>query len=243
VRIREGQPLAADDELIVDPVYAQNKKVKVGDQIELFNRKFRLVGIYEPAIGSRMKIRLNVMQQLLGAQDRCSFIYVKCQTPAAQAEVARNIIDAYPGNKILFTRDIQSLYERGLPALNTFIKVVIGVSLVVSTLVIMLAMYTTITERTREIGILKSMGASKSFIISTIEKEALLISALGVLAGFLVAFTGKLLIMKYTSLLIEMEMRWLIYAALFGLLSGLLGALYPALRAANQDPIKALSYE
>jgi putative ABC transport system permease protein len=207
IHISEGREISADDEIIVDPVYAKNKRVKVGDQIDLFNRKFRIAGIYQPAIGSRIKLRLSVMQKLLGSVDRCSFIYVKCQNPQDQEQVAKNILAALPGNKILFTRDIQSLYEQGIPALNVFLKVVIGVALVISTLVIMLAMYTTIIERTREIGILKSLGAPKRFIVSAIEKEALLISALGVLLGFAVAFAGKVLIMSYTTLLIEIEPR------------------------------------
>jgi len=54
---------------------------------------------------------------------------------------------------------------------------------IVERVVIMLAMHTTITERTREIGILKAMGASRAYIIGEIEREALLISFLGLLVG------------------------------------------------------------
>lgn len=243
IHITQGQPLTKDDDVLVDPVYATDKKVKVGDHLDLFGRKFQIAGIYEPPVGSRIKIQLSVMQQLLGSNERCSFVYVKCQDNATTEKVADDILKALPGNKVLFTRDIQMLYEKGLPALNTFIKVIIGVAVVVSTLVIMLAMYTTIMERTREIGILKSMGASKAFIISEIEKEALLISVLGTILGYLVAVLGKFFITRYTPLIVELEPTWLIYSSLFGLFSGVLGALYPALKAANQDPIKALSYE
>ena len=63
----------------------------------------------------------------------------------------------------------------------------VGLAAVVSALVVMLAMYTTITERTREIGILKAMGASRGYIIGVIEKEAILISVLGLVFGFVVA--------------------------------------------------------
>lgn len=243
LQIKEGKALTEDDEVIIDPVYAENKKVKLGDTIDIFNRKFRIAGIYQPEIGSRLKVKLSVMQQLLGSAERCTLVYIKCNQPDAQQQMAKTILDAYPGNDIVFTRDLQSMYEKGIPAINVFIKVVVGVAIVISTLVIMLAMYTTITERTREIGILKSLGASNRFIITEIEKEALLISALGILLGFCASVIIKVLIMRYTSLLIELETRWLLYAAISGLISGLLGALYPALRAAKQDPIKALSYD
>lgn len=241
--ISQGKNLTNDEEVIIDPIYSRDKKVKVGDSIDLFGRKFHVSGIYEPEIGARIKIKLSMMQELLGSKDRCSFVYVKCQPTQTQEKVAETILTALPGNKVLFTREIQGLYEKGLPAINVFVKAVVIVSIIISILVIMLAMYTTITERTREIGVLKSLGASRKFIILEIEKEALLISVLGTLLGYIVAITGRWLIIKNTSLIIELEPKWLFYAALVGILSGVLGALYPALRVANQDPVKALSYE
>ncbi|MEW6735291.1 MAG: FtsX-like permease family protein [Acidobacteriota bacterium] len=243
IQIQTGQPLAADDEAIIDPIYAKNKKIKIGDEVEIFAHKFRIVGIYGPEMGARIKLRLSAMQKLLSAPERCSLIYVKCQSSDMQDQAATNILAALPGNQIIFVRDIPSLYERGFPALNTILKGVVVVAVIISTLIIMLAMYTTIMERTREIGILKSLGASKSFIVTAIEKEALLISVLGVLLGYLSTFAAKFFIIHYTSLLIEIEPHWLLYSAGLGLLSGSLGAIYPALRAARQDPIKALSYE
>jgi len=243
LKVTQGQPLVADDEVLVDPVYCRDKKVKLGDKIDLFGRSFRISGVYQPEIGARIKIKLSVMQELLGSKERCSLVYVKCLATNPEEKVAENILAALPGNKILFTREIQGLYEKSLPVIDIFVNAVVVVALIISILVIMLAMYTTITERTKEIGILKSLGASKFFIIAEIEKEALLISVLGVLLGYAVALTGRWLIIKNTSLIIDLEPKWLLYAAIVGLSSGLIGALYPALRVANQDPVKALSYE
>jgi putative ABC transport system permease protein len=115
--------------------------------------------------------------------------------------------------------------------------------MVVSSLVILLAMYTTITERTREIGILKSLGASKAYIIGVIEKEAVAISAIGVVAGIVVALIAAFGIERATTLRLEFHWTWILRAALIGLSAGVIGALYPALRAANQEAVKALSYE
>ena len=112
-----------------------------------------------------------------------------------------------------------------------------------SSLVILLGMYTTVTERTRQIGVLKSLGASRSWIAGEIQKEALTITLLGVLAGFIVSVAGKYAITRFTQLNVQLEAAWLLYALGLGLLSGLIGALYPALRAANQDAVKALAYE
>jgi putative ABC transport system permease protein len=183
------------------------------------------------------------MQQLLGSPERCSFIYVRCQDNSLPETTAQQILAAYPGNKLIFTRDIQAIYEKGIPSLNVFIKVITGVGMTISTLVIMLAMYTTITERTREIGILKSLGASKRFIIAAIEQEALVISVCGVILGLLVALLAKVLIMRFTTLLIDFQWQWVCYTAISGVTSGLLGAFYPAVKAARQDAVKSLSYE
>lgn len=243
IRIAEGTAFEHEQDVIVDRVYARNKKVTVGSSVELFGKQFRIAGIYEPETGSRIKMRLDVMQRLLGSADRCTYFFVKCRDSALQDEVARRINSKLPGNQIIFVRDIPQLYERGSKALNVFLQVVIGVAVVVSTLVILLAMYTTIIERTREIGILKSLGASRRFIIRTIQQEAILISILGVLLGYGISAAGRFFVMRYTALLIEIEPMWMFYAAVVGIVSGFLGSLYPALKAASQDPIKAISYE
>ncbi|HUS11334.1 MAG TPA: FtsX-like permease family protein, partial [Pyrinomonadaceae bacterium] len=114
---------------------------------------------------------------------------------------------------------------------------------VVSALVVMLAMYTTITERTREIGILKALGASRRYIVFIIESEALLISAVGLVAGFICSFALGYAIHRFYGLFFEFSWSWGLTAAAIGILGGALGALYPAWRASNLDAVSALAYE
>ena len=130
-----------------------------------------------------------------------------------------------------------------MPALNVFIDVVVGVAASISMLVILLAMYTTVTERTRQIGVLKSLGMSNAGVAWVIEQEALVVSVLGVLLGVVLTLAARFLVMHMTTLTVDIEPRWLGVSLLIGLLGGTLGALYPALRAARQDPVEALSYE
>ena len=168
---------------------------------------------------------------------------VKCERPELADEVIEQLRRYYPGNHIIATSEIPALYSQGLAPVEIFLDVVIGLGLVISVLVILLAMYTTIIERTREIGILKSLGASKRFIVLTIEKEAALISAMGVVLGFISAMVGKLWLEANTRLMIDLEFKWLVIAALIGIFGGIVGAVYPALRAANLDPVEAISYD
>ena len=242
-QIVEGRPPVAENEAMVDRVFQSGRDIKIGDEIELFERSFRVTGIYEPESLGRVKVPLATMQSFLNRPGLCSMILVKIDDPSKQVEVANRIKERFPENDIRLTRDVPILYARGTPALQSFLKVVIVLSIVVSSLVILLAMYTTVTERTRQIGILKSLGASRAWIASEIEKESLLISLLGVLVGFALSVVGKYLIQRLTSIPVELEIVWLFYALALGILSGAAGALYPALRAANQDPVEALSYE
>jgi len=243
VRVVEGRPIQSGDEAIVDRVFQRGRNAKLGDEVRIFDRPFRIVGFYEPEALGRIKIPLATLQEYLNRDGLSSMILVKLDDPAKTEEVAVAIKEAFPKNDVRLTRDLPILYARGTPALQTFLKVVVALSVIVSSLVILLAMYTTVTERTRQIGVLKSLGAARGWIAGEILKEAVLISLLGVLAGFILSVAGKLLIMRLTTMNVELEPLWIFYALLIGLASGVLGALYPALRAANQDAVKALSYE
>jgi putative ABC transport system permease protein len=141
------------------------------------------------------------------------------------------------------TRDLVTNIEKSIPYLGVFLRALVGLSAIVSGLVVMLAMYTTITERTREIGMLKALGASRGYIVSIIEREAFVISLLGLVAGFAVSFIAGYLINRAYGLPFEYGWRWALVAAAIGVGGGVLGALYPAVRAANLDPVNALAHE
>ena len=243
ITIREGRKLTTGDEAIVDPEWKDRRHAQIGDSVQLFKRAFKIVGVYEPPGGGRIKIPLTTMQEQEGAEGRATAILVACSDPAKQDEVAARIQERFPESQLIFTRDLPELYATGVPALNVFIKVVVGVAAAISMLVILLAMYTTVTERTRQIGILKSLGMSKRSIAWVIEQEAIVVSVLGVAVGILLTLVARFAVMRVTSLTIEIEPRWLLIALAVGLLGGTIGALYPALRAARQDAVDALSYE
>ena len=245
----DGRTPGTEYEAIVDPYYAESSKdidgnpVGIGSRITVLGHEFTVVGIYEPSVLARVKIPLHTMQQLLGGAENCTFVMVKCERPELADEVLQQLKHYYPANHVILTNDIPALYSQGLAPVEIFLDVVIGLGLIISVLVILLAMYTTIIERTREIGILKSLGASKRFIVLTIEKEAALISGMGVVLGFAGALIGKLWLEANTRLMVDLEPKWLLIAALIGIVGGIIGAMYPAMRAANLDPVEAISYD
>lgn len=243
IKLREGSKPTGGDQAIVDPVWQQQRQATIGSKVQLFERPFTIVGIYEPPGGGRIKIPLATMQDQEGANGKVSAILVGCVDPARQEEVAARIRERFPDHQIIFTRDLPELYASGVPALNIFIRVVVGVATAISMLVILLAMYTTVTERTRQIGVLKALGMSKRGIAWVVEQEAILVSLLGVAVGIGLTLLARFFVMRVTTLVIEIEPRWIAISFAVGLVGGTIGALYPALRAARQDAVDALSYE
>ncbi|MBV8282261.1 MAG: ABC transporter permease, partial [Candidatus Eremiobacteraeota bacterium] len=131
-----------------------------------------------------------------------------------------------------------------LPGFNIALNVVIGIAVIVGFLVIFQSLYTAVMERTREIGILKSLGASKLYIVNVVLREALLIAVVGVVAG--VACTQILkfgMSVRFPTMAFQVTNDWRIRGAIIALMGAVLGALYPAWKAASKDPIDALAYE
>jgi putative ABC transport system permease protein len=125
-----------------------------------------------------------------------------------------------------------------------FIRVIIGLAVTIGFIVVMLSMYTAILERTREIGILKSLGASQLYIVSIVIRETFLLAALGIGVGILLSFGAKGLIERHFPILVvSLHREWWLWAGLIAVGGAMLGSLYPATRAARQDPIAALAYE
>lgn len=243
MQIVEGRPAVANDEIILDEQKMQDDNYKVGDTMELFSREYKIVGVFSPPSGARIKMSLAAMQDALESPNKCTFILVKLNDNADIDAAAARINEELPSNKINLTSDLIINAQDRIPALNTFLRVLVGLGAFVSTIFVLLSMYTTITERRKEIGILKSLGASKSFIIKVIEGEALMIGILGVLLGFAVSFLAAFVIQKQFDLQFEFSQGWIITAIIIAIGGSLFGALYPAWRASDIDPVLVLMNE
>jgi putative ABC transport system permease protein len=244
IRIVEGRALPeSGDAVIIDIRYAAIHNITPGDCINIFDREFKVAGIYAPETGARMMIPLATMQEETGAEGKSSMFMVKCRNADEQEAVARRITERFPDLRIIFTRDLPKLFATGYQGFNIFLDVVAGLATVISLLVISLTMYTSVMERTRQIGILKSLGASKRFIAGVFIKESLTISAIGVASGLIISLIVRATLLKTTGTKIEIEGGYVFFAIVGGLLSGLVGSIYPAIRAASQDAIEALNHE
>ncbi len=241
----DGGPLKDRYDAIVDEVYARYKKVSVGDTINLLNHDFRVVAIVESGKMSRIFIKLETMQELMGWHGRLSQLYLKLHNPAAATATIAKIKALLPSYPIYAMEDLLSQAAANLRSMSAqSINVIIGIAVTIGFLVVMLSMYTSVLERTREIGILKSMGASKTYITRIVMRETLAICIVGIVFGYLFAYSAKVAIEIFFPLIAVLILpSWMFWGAFIAIVSSLVGSLYPATKAAQQDPIEALAYD
>jgi putative ABC transport system permease protein len=245
IRYLSGGPMREPYDAIVDEIYARQQKLKAGDTLRLLNQDFKLVGIVESGKMSRIFIRKDTMQELMGWNGRLSQIFLKLDDPSKTAELVEKIHAMLPSYPVWAMEDFLAHVTADVQAMSSqFVNVIIGIAVIIGFIVVLLSMYTAILERTREIGILKSLGASGAYIVSIVMRETLVICAGGILLGFLLSFLGETAVeSRFPLVTIVLFPAWMLWGALIALIGSTLGAFYPATRAARQDPIEALSYE
>ena len=244
----EGGKFQGSDDVIVDDVFASaDKGHKVGDTIEVLHHPFHICGIVEHGKGGRKFIPILTMGELTSNPGRANAFYLKVDDTSNE-EAVRHEILATPGMQQYDVQTIQELMSTmtpdRLPGFNIALRIVIGIAIVIGFLVIFQSMYTAVMERTKEIGILKSLGASRGYIVSVVLRETGLLAIVGIAAGIGITLLLKgILIVKLPKQDFELTAHWVGMAALIAFTGAILGALYPAMKAARKDPIDALSYE
>lgn len=246
-RYLSGGPFEHPNDVIVDDYFASMNHKKVGDMIDVLNNSFRICGIVPHGKGGRKFLALTTMQELRGDIGRVSAFYVKIDDPSNLDGVEQTIKDT-PGMQQYAVRSmaeyLSMMTPDNLPGFNVAIEIVIGIAVIVGFLVIFQSMYTAVMERTREIGILKSLGASKLYIVNVVLRESLLLAIIGIAAGILISLITRRVIMDLRPVQrLYWSYVWVLRATVIAILGAMAGALYPAFKAAQRDPVDALAYE
>ena len=245
----EGGKFQGPYDAIVDDVFARSKKggYHVGDKIEIFNHDFRISGIVEAGKGGRKLLPLETMGDLTGTSGKASVFFIKCDDPANEQKVIDEIhnvsgLKDYP----VWTMHewLSMMTPEKLPGFNIALRVITGIAVIIGFLVIFQSMYTAVLERTREIGILKSLGSSKLTIVTVVVRETAVLAIAGVVLGIIGTYLVRILVLHlFPTTHFEISDQWLAQAAVIAFVGSLLGSLYPAWMAARKDPIDALAYE
>lgn len=243
-----GTPFQGPNDAIVDDIFAASGEGHhVGETIAIMNHPFRISGIVQNGHGGRKFIPITTMDDITNNPGRASSFYLKVDDEKNDNAVTDEILHT-PGMQQYTVQTIQEwmslMTPDKLPGFNIALRIVIGIAIVIGFLVIFQSMYTAVMERTREIGILKSLGASQLYIVSVVLRETGLLALAGIVLGVAITFLLRaVLAAKSPTTDFAVTSHWILSAVLIAFSGAMLGALYPAVKAARKDPIDALAYE
>ena len=241
----QGRDMDGPDDLLVDDWAARSKNIKVGETLRMLEHDFHVAGIVEHGKGARIFVPLATLQELSGARDKASIFFLKCPRTGHTAAVMDQMKAILQGYEIRPLKDFLSLMtSTSLPGLDAFVRSMIALAVAIGFLVIFLSMYSSVVERTRDIGVLKSLGASKGYIVQALLSEIGAICGAGILFGIGLSYLARAFFLSaFPTLSILITADWIMRAALIAVGGGMLGALYPAWLASRKDVVEALACE
>jgi putative ABC transport system permease protein len=245
IRFIRGGEFEGPDDVIIDVLYARQKKAKIGDTMRLLNHDFHLVGVIETGKMSRIFIPLSTMQKLMGWRGEVSQIYVRLKDPAQTDAMIARLKEKLPDYPIRSMEEFVTLFAAQAHGMaSSFIDAIMGIALVVGFLVVLLSMYTAVLDRTRDIGILKALGASSAYIVNIFLRETLWMTVAGIGLGALITWVAQVAVERMFPLVTILTLEdHVVWAVAIAVVASIAGALYPAVLAARKDPISALSYD
>lgn len=244
----KGRLLEREDEILVGSIAAEDLKLGVGDTLELFNRTFKVVGIYDTSVpwekvGAVMpnSVLAQVLQQ--GEAIYMGFVYLKPGTDGRRLKA--DVEARFPQLEVMKTEEFTLFYDQ-IEYIDWFVWIISLVSVAVGGLGVLNTMLMSISERTREIGTLRAVGWSRGRVLGLILREGTLISVLGGAIGLAMGVAGaEGLIRLAPRSFLDTQYSGVLFGEAFAvaLVLGFLGSLYPAWRAGRLQPIEALKYE
>lgn len=238
------------DEVIIGKSAAERSNKTIGDTLSISNQTMEIVGIYETGNfqdDGGIVMSLDKLQNLTNNTGEVSLILVKAANGTDSEELATRIQEQY-ADELTTSTSLSGMdrMNQGLDVINTAAWAISLVAILVGGIIVVITMLKAVSERTREIGVLRAIGWTKVRIMKMIIGESLLLSLIAIVVGLIVGI-GIVQILSsiqmIPGLMPSFSLALFLKAVGVALLLGIVGGIYPAYRASKLEPTEALRYE
>jgi putative ABC transport system permease protein len=231
-------------EMAIDTRLAAVLGAGVGDEFHSAGHTWKIVGVFEAGAVSRAVASMASLQNLFnGRLDRVTLLFVKLR-PGAAPGLAAQALRKATRQDVLPKGEYQAMLMQNMAVMYTYVDAVNTIALVIAFLFIMVTLYTMVLQRTREIAILKSLGAGPAYLLRQVLTESMLLTAAGAAAGIAMGFGAAWVIQRVRpDLTVTITPEWIGVALGAAAAGGLLAGLYPAWRACRVDVAESLTLE
>jgi putative ABC transport system permease protein len=239
---------------------ASNLKLDVGSKIEIEDTRLRVVGILKER---GMAVDINTDSGVFVSHEMYSKLYPDAEEDYRQVIVVVEdiaLVDTVKTEledtlnkrekkiEIFAANSINEQIESAFQSISMFLMGIGSISLLVAGVSILNVMLMSTMERTREIGIMKAVGASRSDVLRMFLLEALILGIIASLLGGFVTVAGSFTLIYFimedvTYFFDTTTFLYIIAGIFFGIITSLIGGLYPAWKASMMNPLDALRYE
>lgn len=246
IKIKEGRMIDDGDRnervAIIASTYPDYKNINVGDKINIHGKDFYIIGKLEEGKTSIVDVifPIDTLQEI-DKTDKLTGIFAKVSDVEKTEEIAEDIKLTY-GVEAETSKDLVREFSDMTSQIGIMTYVIGGISALIGGIGIANTMLMSVSERRKEIGIMKALGATKNKILKQILQEAIILGLIGAMFGITLAFLG-IYVLSLMIPFVAMTLNLIFLGILFSLGLSIIFSIYPAYMAAKVDPIIALKYE
>jgi putative ABC transport system permease protein len=231
-------------EAILGKAVAESFKAEAGKTISIAGENILVRGILETseiyAIDYTILLPLDYAQNLFQQKDSVSVVLLSASSVSEVETVASAVKSRFPKLETMSQKEMASNMADTLTGMHTFFGGIEATAILVAVVVVLVVMVMAVSERTREIGTLRAIGARKRTVLGLIVQESFILSLLGGVLGVVFGYLMNAIMYKG---LIVIEAAEIPQGIIIAVIAGVIGGIYPAWRATRVDPLEALRYE